>query len=435
VVVPPSIVLPNYDRIPIGQREGLEGNAYVARTEDADAAFYNPAGLGMVKSSGLNASANAYEWAAVQLEGLGKKSGRSNISSLATIFAAAIGAPVFSSDRWRLGLAITRPIIWAPGSINLLSPAPVTSGSELFGYSSKVDFSNLLPTLSVGFAPHGVRKSPFRVGAGIGVAFIGLTQGQTLSDRATNDTTIVTGLRTFYAEGSTKQLLLNAGVQWDVIPRVTLGAHVTSPGIRIGGTTVINYSGTIFTTNGSTDLAFLDNKAKFNYKLPIEAIGGAAVHFTDLSLELDVKYHGSVSSYDMYSSDSTGQLTTVEGTNPPVITRAPFTTTLNQAKSVVNVAVGGQYNLSQHFRLNGGFSTDKSPVPDENSTIFRRIDLNRITGGVTFQGEHLSGSIGLGYNFGSGTRTTLGSTAGGEPVSTKLTVTTINIMYALSYVF
>ena len=33
--LPPSNMVTNYDRVPIGQREGLEAGAYVARTDDS----------------------------------------------------------------------------------------------------------------------------------------------------------------------------------------------------------------------------------------------------------------------------------------------------------------------------------------------------------------------------------------------------------------
>ena len=44
-VLPAGSALPNYDRVSIGQREGIEANAFVARTDDAGANWYNPAGL------------------------------------------------------------------------------------------------------------------------------------------------------------------------------------------------------------------------------------------------------------------------------------------------------------------------------------------------------------------------------------------------------
>ena len=67
--LPPSGILPNYDRVLIGQREGLEGGAFVARTDDAGAGWYNPAGLALSEKSGLNASSNAYELTTITLGG------------------------------------------------------------------------------------------------------------------------------------------------------------------------------------------------------------------------------------------------------------------------------------------------------------------------------------------------------------------------------
>ena len=51
VAVPPSLVVPNYDRLPVGQREGIEAGAFLARTNDAGANWYNPAGLALAHAS------------------------------------------------------------------------------------------------------------------------------------------------------------------------------------------------------------------------------------------------------------------------------------------------------------------------------------------------------------------------------------------------
>src|SRR5678816_543035 len=45
VTIPPNIVVPNYDSVATGPYGGLEGGAYVARTSDPSAAWFNPAGL------------------------------------------------------------------------------------------------------------------------------------------------------------------------------------------------------------------------------------------------------------------------------------------------------------------------------------------------------------------------------------------------------
>jgi hypothetical protein len=45
VPTPKNIILPNYDNVLIGPVEAVEAGAYLARTQDATASFYNPAGI------------------------------------------------------------------------------------------------------------------------------------------------------------------------------------------------------------------------------------------------------------------------------------------------------------------------------------------------------------------------------------------------------
>jgi hypothetical protein len=71
--IPPNSILPNYNRISVGQREALEGGAYVARTNDALANWYNPAGLASSEKTALNASSNVYEVTKTTLSGIGER--------------------------------------------------------------------------------------------------------------------------------------------------------------------------------------------------------------------------------------------------------------------------------------------------------------------------------------------------------------------------
>lgn len=47
----------------------------MARTDDAGAGWYNPAGLALSEKCGLNASSNAYELTTITLEGIGQAKG------------------------------------------------------------------------------------------------------------------------------------------------------------------------------------------------------------------------------------------------------------------------------------------------------------------------------------------------------------------------
>ena len=107
---PPTGTLPNYDRVPIGQVEGLESGAFVARTGDAGSAWYNPAGLVLSEKSGLNASSNAYELNSVTLEGFTTVKSGVRFSPIGTYFGAVLGAPVIHSPNFRLAFFYAKPV-------------------------------------------------------------------------------------------------------------------------------------------------------------------------------------------------------------------------------------------------------------------------------------------------------------------------------------
>ena len=431
--VPPNLILPNYDRVPIGQREGIEAGAFLARTGDAGSNWYNPAGLGKSLHTALNASATAYEWTSMSLEGFGTSEGRSRINTIGTLFGVVLGDNTVRSGRWRLGFAITRPITWRPSSLDFAFP--LQGGDELVSYTSDVDFNVQVPALGVAFTPSGVAAGKFRIGAGLGLAMTSLVQTQALSDRVTTPSNAVVVERAFSAEGSSWHLQPSLGLQWDATSRVTLGAHVKTPSIRVSGSSRLTLQSSRFESGGSTDLVFRDDEATFDYPWSLQAALGAAYHGPNAELEVDVHYFGALDPYALYSSTEPGRLTTVDGSGTPVVTSVPFTTTTNSARSVVNVAVGGSYHLSRALRVHAGFSTDRSPVDDPDLSIFRKADLSRVTGGISLTGARLSGSLGLGYSFGSGTRETLGSTDGGQQTETVFSVNTVNVLFAFSYSF
>ena len=57
-----------------------------------------------------------------------------------------------------------------------------------------------------------------------------------------------------------------------------------------------------------------------------------------------------------------------------------------------------------------------------------------ITAGAKVRGDHLSGSFGLGYSWGSSSPSSSGTIAG-TPINTKLTITSLSLLYAVAYKF
>ncbi len=406
VAVPPSLILPNYDRLPVGQREGIEAGAFLARTNDAGANWYNPAGLGNSVETSLNAGANAYEWTKMGLEGFGTTQGRSRINTVGTMLSVAIGKGTIKSDQWRLGFSLIRPIVWQPSSIDFaFSPA----ANQVVAY----------------------KTGRLRIGAGLGMAITSLTQNQSISSRVTTTTSASLAEQNFSAEGSTWQLQPSAGVQWNATSKVIVGARIAAPGIRILGSSRLTLQTSQFTSPTSTDLVFRDDTATFDYKRPLEASAGLAYLARRGEIEIDVHYYGAVDSYELYASAVPGTLITVDNSGTPTPTTQPFVPTANSARAVTNVAVGANYKLSTSLRVHAGFASDVSPVGDQTQSIFRKVDLSRFTTGLSLTGERLAGSLGVGYSSGSGTRESVGSTTG----QTRFTVKTVNVLFGLSFAF
>ncbi len=430
--IPPSGIIPNYNRIGIGQREALEGGAYVARTDDALANWYNPAGLVSSEKTALNASSNAYELTKTTLNGVGQKSSSTKFSPIGGFFGIVVGAPIAKNPRLRLGFGYTKPIGWSPSSLDGAFTLPAGGGTEAFGYNSTMSFGTEIPSLNGAYR----LSQTIRVGIGVGYAFTGLNQDQTINDRLVLPTGVTTAVRTFSTDGSAHHLLLTAGAQWDLAPAITLGATVTSPGIRIGGSSKVKFNRILFQAGGAEDdLAFRDPGANFDLKIPLRATAGATFRYSRGQVELDVRYHGAEDQYEMFSSDSTGVQITTDASGTPTITTPAFTPVLNQARSIVSLALGANFSLSPGFRLHAGFFTDPSPVSAPTQSTFRAVDLTGASGGVSLGSGNLTASLGILSSWGTTSERAIGPSLGGLEATTDVSVQTFTGLYSVSFTF
>ncbi|HKU60754.1 MAG TPA: hypothetical protein VJQ44_06005 [Gemmatimonadales bacterium] len=430
--IPPNTILPNYNRVVLGQREALEGGAYVARTDDAVANWYNPAGLALSEKTSLNASSNAYELTTTKLGGLGQEISSTRVSPVGGFVGIVVGAPIAKSPRLRFGFGITRPVAWSPSTLRGAFSFPAGAGVEAFTYSSSVNFWTVTPSINGAY-----RLSPtVRVGLGIGYALTNLTQDQAVTDRVVLPNGVTTGLRSFSTDGNAHHLLFSAGAQWDIARAVTLGALVVSPGVRLGGGSSISFSQTRYDAAGaSNDLAFGDPNAKLDYRLPFRVVAGAAVKYSRGQVEVDVRYFGAEDTYGLLSSDSTAVQITTDAAGVPTVTNPAFTPVLNTARSVVSVAVGGNYSVSRAIRVHVGFFTDPSPVSDPPQSTFRAVDLTGVSGGISLGAGRLTGSFGVASSWGTTTERQVGPSIGGAEATTDVTIRTFTGLYSVSFTF
>ena len=432
LTLPPGTAMPNYDRIRIGQNEGLEANAYVARTNDAGSSWYNPAGLALSERTQLNAGGNAYEVTTFSVEGLGTSKGRTKIASVGTYFGGVLGDPVVKSKKLRLGFSIARPIAWTPSRVDgAFETTPAGGGKETFLYSSFVSLTTDVPTINAGYK----LGEHLRIGAGVGMAITSLYQNQTVSDRLLNGGAASGVLRTLETEGQNMSLLFTGGAQCDLGPKIRLGAVVTAPGSKISGSSRITFQSTAYQGPASRDASFNDEEAKFDYANPLRASGGVALKLGKGEIEADVLYRGSKSPYELYSSDVAASVVRVDSLGVASTQTIPFAPAIEEAKAVTNIAVGGNYPLSEKVRAHVGFFTDNSPVANPATSIYRKVDLVGGSLGLSLKWGALSGSIGVSGSSGTSEARSMGTTLGDVPAVSKVKVSTFNALYAISYAF
>ncbi len=426
--LPPSAVLTNYDRVLIGQEEALEGGAFVARVADSTAGWYNPAGLALVRRSVIGASATGYELEMIDLGQVQAGSGKVSLAQLPGYFGAVLGGDVISSDRWRIGFSATKPTSWS-AALN-----GATLDGNKVNYSSSVSISTLVPAVSAAWA---VLPS-LRLGAGFGVAITSISQTQILSMRSDPQIVDSAILRTADGKGTTWGGQGTFGVQWDVTDRLVAGACLRTPTFTILRTGSLSFQD-METVNSASGPAtyqsyFADPNATFSYHLPLTVNFGLAWREPRFDVEIDVRYHSSISEYLLLASSQMVEKIATYPDGTQSRTQAPFAGLTYGATTVWNFAVGGRYTLDESWSLHGGFYTDAAPSAPGTSGVFRSVNLYGLTAGAKLKGENLSGSLGLGASWGNSDDFLLG-TPGTGAVTTRLSILTVSLLYAIAYRF
>jgi hypothetical protein len=152
-------------------------------------------------------------------------------------------------------------------------------------------------------------------------------------------------------------------------------------------------------------------------------------------VELDVRYYGSASDYEMFSSDSGSLLIATDAAGVPTITNPAFTPVVNRARSIVSYALGANFSVSRSFRLHAGVFSDPSPVSAPSRSTFRAVDLTGGSGGVSLGAGRLTASLGVASSWGTTSERAIGPSLGGAEAVTDVTIRTFTALYAVSFTF
>jgi len=426
IPVPRDLVIPNYDGVLVGQIQGLEGTAYIARAADSAANFYNPAGLVLGRKSSINASSSGYNLIRVSSSSAGRSISSTRLDGAPGFVGLVIGSPFFSGDDLRCGFSVIRTVSWNPGAFDQ-SYQP--DSSSRVSYSSDPGFSSTAVNLAIGWRAAG----PVRLGGGVGVVYTSYASVGTLSGILPVDGTPTHSIASTRFKMGLFHLVGTLGAQWDIAKEVTVGALVRSPGLRIARSSRVTYESSIGLDSGET-LSFFQDSGQFDYKQPLEAAAGAALRISPaLEFEVDARFHAAVATYDFYRSDAPVQVRTqVPGGSPETSTQ-PFPVIQNSARSVVNVAAGGRVRLSDLLTLHAGFFTSLSPVDDPRLSRFRKADIFGATGGAALAFEHFSLALGLAYQW--GTSEPVIETDLPQAYALSLDLSSVTVLYAIGYQF
>ena len=422
-----GLIVPNYLRIPVGEWEALESGAYVARSRDGNANWFNPAGLALAQRTAVNASANAYEATTLEFRTFSTTDRTAGFAGIGGFFGIAIAEPFTPSPNLRFGFYVARPLAWQSGTVDGMASLDPQTGVRLI---SAGQLAGTEPGIAAGY-----RLGPrVRVGASVGVPIASLSEAMDANLLRADADSARSVRRTLDQEGSAWYTVARGGVQWDATQHLSVGATLSSPGLRITGSTKFDYTFADHSPTHFVDERFRDTAARFDYGVPFNVAAGAAARFDRGEIEVQVRYYGSLSPYDMISTQVAAIRVEQGAGGTPIVTASVPAPVRNEWRAVTNVALGGNLVVNDVVRLHLGFQTDRSPVSDQGSVLFRKVDFYGGTGGVSFNGKKFTGTVGLGFS--TGESDPIRSSIGNErPTETRLRVTTFRGMYSLAVRF
>jgi hypothetical protein len=424
--VAPSLILPNYNRVLVGDQEALEGGAFTARADGAVAIFYNPAGLGLSTASKITAGLSTQEWMQYAIEGSAVSTARTANRSIGGVFGVVIGPEIARLEKWRFGFLAMRPVSFQP-ELELRASQGVPGGTLGTTYITTSRLSDFAPALAAAY----IVSPTLRVGFSARLSSFSLYQNQTLYFDLLGASSLQTAESTLFSQGSVLSVVGSGGIQWDATPHVRVGAHVVLPSARLTGGASVIYHGSAAGPQGGTLTTFADSDVEFEYRQPFIVAAGAAWTYGRGSVEFDVKHYAGTGPYEAFTTGQMMQrtITTAAGSTTDAL---PLPSTTYQARAVTNVAVGGKYRFSNALTAHAGYYTDRSPVETGPPALFASMNLSGVTAGAAISISRLTGSAGLAFITG---RDPIEVPSLGGTLTPQLRVRSVQLFYAISVTF
>ncbi len=423
-----SVILPNYNSLPIGETAGLEGGAFVARSSDPSSGYYNPAGLVRAEQSALSGSAGVFQFGSISPEAFTNV--ESSFQQIPAMFAF-VRNDLLGRSNLAGGLSLTRVNAWSQEA-EAERIDSLASGVNRFRFSTDANYDSWLTSLSVAYAP-GTSRGTF--GGSLDMQYTSASRRQVITDQRVVPASL--SAFTYATDGSASALHLRAtvGTQFNLTPSVRLGLVMRTPGLTVWNSSSASLEALAQAGATTISTSFFEPSGDTEFRLPFEFRGGVAWIGRRAQFEVDVQGYTGTGDYSLTSSSARVALVSDNGTGNPTVASQPYVGPQVDGRGVVNVAVGGRYGLSEGgaWTLHGGYATDRSPVGD-NDTAFTRVNQQRMTVGVSGRTSLLVTSVGVQYVRGR-TDPLSFDTLPESTNETRFTVSTIGLVYSVSVLF
>jgi hypothetical protein len=430
VLVPSvSLLLPNYNSVPLGESASIEGGAFLARANDSSAGFFNPAGLAHAERSSISGSAGAYQFGSVTTDDFDNVA--STFQQIPALFGVVVN-DLWGRPNWAGGLSIARVNAWH----QTVDAEVVSTGvgtANRFRFSTDAGIDAWLASLGVGYQ----RSSRLRIGVTIDGQYTSVTRRQSIATQAISTTELASLLVGSNGSAWAAHLRATVGTQYEVSPAVRVGLVMRTPGwtAMSGGSSSLEGA----TRAGATSItvSFFDPAAESQLKLPFEFKTGVAWIGARAQVEVDLFTYMGTGRYAAVESDQVATIITDDGQGrPPVVTTQVYESPTVDSRAVVNVAIGGRYALTENgaWTLHAGYATDRSPVGDDDTT-FTKVHLQSVTTGVSMRTKWLLGSLGVHYTNGQSDSLRLHRSSNGTTYDTAFTVSNLGLVYSLAVLF
>jgi hypothetical protein len=426
-VAPTNVLLPNYSGVPIGEIGGLEVGAFIARANDSSSVFYNPAGLTRAEKTSVSGSAGLFQFGAVAADAVDQSA--HSFQQVPAMFAFVLKEPL-GHQNLAAGVSVARTTAWQQ-SVDFAKTTQTGTTTDRLSYSSAATLDSYLASVGLGYASAG----KWRAGFSFDGQFTSTERRQAVADQYRTSDALSALSITSRSEASAAHLRFTAGAQYQLTPSWIAAAVVRTRGFGIRSSGLAMLEGVSSTGATTTTGSFFDDAVEVSYRVPSEFKTGLAYAGRRAEAEFDLLVFAGAGAYEAYSSNQPVTIVTGSTGSAPTATDYKAVAPVIDSTAVVNLAIGGHFNLTSDssWVVHGGYATDRSPV-GPNDTVFTKVNLQKITLGVSGRATHFLGSIGVQYFAGASDPIPLRDLPAGQ-VTTTFKVNSVGLLYSLSVLF